>query len=249
MVKPNNSHEGLLRSTKSYSAQFIPFFLPYACYVGMDLLSGTALGPTTIQLLKLLAVSGCLICFRKYYTFGVFRARDVWYSALHAPFLCCLWVYPLKLCLDAGFGSPPSTGLADIEAANLYSALRIVNSVVLVAIFEELFCRAYVLSYFYEAGTKTGKLSFVDRIMAPLDHAPAKLSTLPLSRFSIIAATAIFALGHSPPEYISAVLYFAMTTWLYWKTQSFWVCILTHAFTNLLVALLVHFNNMAFLWF
>ena len=51
-----------------------------------------------------------------------------------------------------------------------------------------------------------------------------------------------------PHEYLSAVLYFLFTTWLYKKTGSLWVCILIHSLTNLVIAMMVRYAGMAWLW-
>ncbi len=49
-------------------------------------------------------------------------------------------------------------------------------------------------------------------------------------------------------EYLSAVLYFLFTTWIFKKTGSLWVCILIHGLTNLGIAFLVRYGGMEWLW-
>ena len=75
----------------------------------------------------------------------------------------------------------------------------------------------------------------------PLDRAP-------LSPFSAIGTALVFAAGHLPVEYLSAVLYFLFTTWLYHKSGSLWVCIIIHGLTNLALAMLARFGGMGWLW-
>jgi membrane protease YdiL (CAAX protease family) len=88
----------------------------------------------------------------------------------------------------------------------------------------------------------------VGSILDTLEQHPAVLATLPLSTFAVVGATLIFTAGHQAYEYLSAVLYFLFTTWLYKKTGSLWACILIHGLTNLAIALMVRYAGMGWLW-
>jgi membrane protease YdiL (CAAX protease family) len=120
--------------------------------------------------------------------------------------------------------------------------------VVLVALFEELFTRVYLLGWFYQAGLQRREKGAVDALLSALDQTPQHFGRLPVSAFSVILATLVFAGGHQPHEYLSAVLYFILTTWLYHRTGSLWACILVHGLTNLVIALLARYGGMGFLW-
>jgi membrane protease YdiL (CAAX protease family) len=120
--------------------------------------------------------------------------------------------------------------------------------VVLVALFEELFTRVYLLGWFHQAGLQRREKGVVDAVLDTLDQPPQNFGRLPLSAFSVILATLVFAGGHQPQEYLSAVLYFALTSWLYHRTGSLWACILVHGLTNLAIALLSRYGGMGFLW-
>ena len=115
--------------------------------------------------------------------------------------------------------------------------------------FEELLCRVYLFEYLYEAGKNQKIASFIDRLLAPLDLKPGSLEILPFSLYSIVGSTLFFTAGHSMCSYISAILYFSMTNFLYWKTRSVWTCVLTHGLTNLGIAILVKCKGMNLLWF
>jgi membrane protease YdiL (CAAX protease family) len=131
---------------------------------------------------------------------------------------------------------------------NLYFFLRLVNSVVLVAIFEELFMRVYVMGWLHQAGAQRQEKGLVGAVLDTLEQYPAPMSTLPLSTFAVVGTTLVFAAGHQAYEYPSAILYFLFTTWLYQKSGSLWVCILIHGLTNLAIALMVRYAGMAWLW-
>ena len=89
---------------------------------------------------------------------------------------------------------------------------------------------------------------FLRSLVETMDEKPATGARLPLNLASVAFTTALFTAGHAFSEYPSAVLYFSFTNWIYRRTGSIWVCILIHAWTNLLVALLVRFGGMRFLW-
>ncbi len=101
--------------------------------------------------------------------------------------------------------------------SSLYFCLRLVNLVILVAILEELFMRVYVMGWLHQAGLQRGEKGLVGSILDTLEQRPAALKALPLSTFAVVGATLIFTAGHQTYEYLSAVLYFLFTTWLYKK--------------------------------
>ena len=126
--------------------------------------------------------------------------------------------------------------------------MRLTNSVLLVPIFEELFVRVYMMGWLHQAGELRKEKGVVGAILETFDQQPTAVSGLPLSFFSVIGATIIFAAGHQVVEYPSAVGYFLLTTWLYKRSGSLWVCIVIHALTNLSIGLLVEYGGMAWLW-
>ncbi len=200
--------------------------------------------------MKFVTVAGALVYYRANYTFGRFQTQDVLIAILCTPFLLAVWVYPLYFFLSNGIGAIPSAGLAELNKPIIYFGLRLVNSVILVAVFEELLCRVYFLQYLFDAGNcRDTDISFSDRLFSPADKKPEPLQQLPLSYFSVIGVTLFFTFGHDLPSYLSAILYFSVTNFIYWKTRSLWICILIHSFTNLGVALLVRYRDMQWLWF
>ena len=240
----------LLPDSRPFVKSLLPFFLPYGLYTGAGILSDLGLQDWMVQLLKFISVFTCLIFFRMEYRFGKFHLKHAILAIIVTPLLIVSWIYPLRFCLDLGWGPPAANLLSDLSNPDLYFYLRLVNSVLLVALFEELFCRVYLLEYFHHAGKNSKIQSTLDRILSPLDEIPKQLKKLPFSFYSVIGTTLFFSVGHSVSSYISAVLYFSLTNLLYWKTKSLWTCILTHALTNLGIAILVRMrDDFAFLWF
>ena len=148
-----------------------------------------------------------------------------------------------------------ATGFTNVMAvgdqagfSSVYFWLRLVNSVVLVAIFEELFMRVYVMGWLFQAGSQRREKGLVGAILDTLEQHPVAMPVLPLSIFSVVGTTLVFAAGHQTHEYLSAVLYFVFTTWLYKKTGNLWACILVHGLTNLAIALMVRYAGLAWLW-
>ena len=143
-----------LSNSRLYSKLFLPFFLPYALYTGVGIIANLGVTEWVIQLLKFVAVLIALLYYGKSYHLGKFRAIHVLLSALFTPFLMVAWIYPLRMCMDLGWAPRPETTLQDIGNTEIYFYLRLVNSVFLVALFEELFCRVYLMEYFHQAGKK-----------------------------------------------------------------------------------------------
>jgi membrane protease YdiL (CAAX protease family) len=122
------------------------------------------------------------------------------------------------------------------------------NSVLLVPVFEELFCRGYVGELLHGMPPVPG--GFSARLGMRMDERPAPLSQPPLDRRAVYGSALIFVLGHPLAAWPAALAYFALTTLLYRKTRSFRACVLAHACVNLGIALLVmEVPGMRFLWY
>jgi membrane protease YdiL (CAAX protease family) len=126
--------------------------------------------------------------------------------------------------------------------------LRLANSTILVAIFEELFIRAYLMQWLFQAGQIVKEKGFVNAILDTFDEKPGTLTSLPFSSFSLVLVTILFTAGHTTSEWVSAILWFSFTNYVYKKTVCQWVCILIHGMTNFAIGMLVKFGGMAWLW-
>lgn len=245
--KVNGNAIQLLDPDKRFSSLLLPYVLPYIVYVAFSNIPETILGPEAAQAAKLATTGITLWFFRKVYWFGPFRIRHVMVALLGFPVVLLAWIGPFYLLSAAGlYDMAYQNGNASVS--NGYLALRLLNSVVLVALFEELFMRVYVMGWLYQTYQQIRQKGFVASLLDTFDQYPMKLTRLPLNRFSVIVTALLFAAGHSPGEYLSALSYFLFTTWLFYKSSSLWVCILIHALTNLAIGLLAHYGAMGWLW-
>ena len=240
------NESNLLPRNKTYEQLLLMFCLPYFCYVLSNMLSDM-IALWMVYLIKIIVVVVVGITYRKYYSLGTWRWRDVAISLLLTPILLLLWIIPFYYYL-LFTNSFSQQKLLLVVNSDVYWWLRTFASVILIAIFEEIFFRVYLLEYLYQT-QQSDKTSVVDKFSHTLGENPQDLNAPPLNFYSVVGTTLIFTLGHSSAEYISCVLYFAMTLLMYKYLRSFAMCILTHAFTNLGIALLVRYGGMDFLWF
>lgn len=237
----------LLRADRTFAQQALPFLAPYALYVGLPaLLPEQFLGPVWPQAVRLAAIALALAFFGRAYSFGLFKPAHLAVALAAAPVALAVWVGPI-LALRA-FGIGVARDATTAIGLTAYVTLRLVNSVVLVALFEELLLRVFLMKWAFQADASRQGRNLPDALLETWDARPQPSGTLPLSLTSVVLTTAFFTLGHAPVEYVSAVLYFLFTTWLYARTKSLWVCILVHALTNLLIAGLVNLGGLTFLW-
>ena len=237
----------LLSVDKRFQSLLWPYATPYLIYVVFSGIPETMMPPVMGQAIKLAATAAALLYFRKTYRFGSLRARHGFIALLALPAALLSWMAPFYLLTALGMTDVMSAGDGN-TVSMLTFYLRLVNSVILVAVFEELFMRVYVMGWFYQAGSQREAKGLIGSISDTLDQQPAPLAALPLSAFSVIGTTVVFTAGHQPAEYLSAALYFLYTTWLYKKSGSLWVCIIVHGLTNLAIALLAKYGGMAWLW-
>ena len=220
-----------LPQTRTFGQLLLPFALPYLLYTGLTELLPESISPAWQQGVKLAVVATALIAFRHSYRLGSFRPAHVAWIFGAAPVALALWVAPLLALQSFGIPWPvPAFG------GKAGFALHLVNAVVLVALFEELLLRVYLMEWSCQAHERRNGRNFLDALIVTLDEKPADRTCLPLNLASVLFTTTIFTLGHAPAEYLSAILYFLFTTWIYRRTGSLRVCIGIHAVTNLLLA-------------
>jgi membrane protease YdiL (CAAX protease family) len=247
MVWGETDYIELIDQSKSYSLLLLPYLSPYLAYVLFSSIPASVLSPTIAQGLKLLATSTTLIYFWKNYRFGPLKIRHAWIAIFGLPIALATWIIPFFILEAIGWQATSGGEIGD-PVPEMYFALRLINSVVLVAVFEELFIRVYIMQWFFQASQQKGKSSFLNSLLDTFEQRPTPIKQLPLNTFSLLGASLVFAAGHSPIEYPSAILYFLFTTWLYYKCRSIWICIITHGLTNLMIALAVRYLQMGWLW-
>ena len=239
--------DDLLNPEKSYLQLVLAYLGPYFVYVALSSLPDGFLNPEQAQLLKLVATAVVMGIYWPSYRFGRLTSGQVANSLLAFPLALLAWLAPLGLMQWFGFiDTPPKTGAAAISDLSFW--LRLFNSVILVAMFEELLMRVFMLRWFHQAGRQREEKGMLNALVDTLEQHPEPPSSLPLSTFSVIGATMVFTAGHRVHEYPAAIAYFLFTTWVYRRTGSLWVCILVHSLTNLAIAMLVRGWGLTWLW-
>lgn len=237
----------LLPDDRDYQSLLWPFLIPYLVYVAISSIPEAVLPADPASIAKLLLTGTVLIYYRRCYRFGRFEPIHVIVALLMLPAALLSWIGPFYLLDGLGLADVTTTATADSFSA-FYFYLRLTNSVLLVPIFEELFVRVYMMGWLYQAGEQRKGRGVFNAILETFEQQPSSVNGLPLSLFSVVGATIVFAAGHQTFEYPSAVSYFLLTTWLYKKSGSLWVCIVIHALTNLSIGLLARYGGMAWLW-
>lgn len=126
---------------------------------------------------------------------------------------------------SARTGFNPLVELADNPAwAYGFLAIRFFGLVIVVAVVEEFFLRGFLIRF----------LTRADWWNVPLGVATA---------FPLVAMTIAAALSHPPAEYLAAVVWFSLVSWLMLRTRSLWDCVVAHGVTNLLLGLYVVFSG------
>lgn len=248
MSAPGAADYGLLPRDRSFAQSLPAFVLPFAAYVILPSVLGPLLRPAHADGARFLIVAALLIAFRKSYRFGpAFTARQLGFAAAAAVAALGIWFACYRLALALPWWRPQLASAAAAQFDGAYWITRTLNSVLLVPIFEELFCRAWVGELLH--GLK-GAGSFTARLGTRFDDHPGPLAAPPLSRAAVVGSTLVFTLGHNTSAWPAAAAYFLFTTWVYRKTGSFRACVLIHALGNLGIALLVRIGpDLRFLWF
>lgn len=250
---PEAQDYSLLPADRSFRDLLRAFVLPYLAYVALGGLLPGLLGPDLTQAVRFLVVGALLVYCRRNYAFGPRLAPAHYLMALvGAAAATALWIAILRFDLSLPFWHERLEQGNATEFSLLYWILRTLNSVLLVPIFEELFCRAFIQELAHSSASESSGKAAASGKDQPglLDRHPHPLAQPPLSTRAIAAATLVFTIGHDTASWAPAILYFLLTTALYAYTRSFKLCILIHAFTNLAIAALVWLRpDMRFLWF
>jgi len=238
----------LLPMDKTFGQLLVPFALPYFTYVALGALPPRFIPAEVAGSLRLVLVAALLWIFRRQYRLGPPLTPRLLFIAVGAGLAAtAIWILALRFSLALPFWRDHLDEAPASGSTRFPWSLRAAGSVLLVPLFEELFCRAYLGEYFHQVPEGAG--SFTSRLAQRWDHYPEPPPTPPLSALSIFGCTAVFTLGHDLSSWVAASLYFLFTTWIYARTRSFGVCMIIHAIANLSIALLVLWApDMRFLW-
>lgn len=249
MSSPGAADRGLLPRDRSFAQSLPAFLIPYVAYVGLPSVLGRLLPAETADALRFAMVAALLWWFRKSFRFGpALNARQAAVAASAAVAALALWVLCYRMALSLPWWRPQLASAAAAQPSDAYWVWRALNSVLLVPLFEELFCRAWVGELLH--GLPAGPGGFSARLGRRMDDHPVALGAPPVSRGAVIGCTLFFTAGHNLSAWPAAVAYFLFTTWIYRRTGSFRVCVLIHGLVNLGVAALVRLGpDLRFLWF
>lgn len=110
----------------------------------------------------------------------------------------------------------PLEEMADRPAwAYTFLAIRFVGLVLIVPVIEEFFLRGFLMRFVTEA----------DWWKLPIGQ---------VSMTAVVMGSVVPALMH-PGEFIAALVWFTLVTWLMVGTRNIWDCVVAHALTNLLL--------------
>lgn len=240
---------GLLPRDRSFAQSLPAFIFPYVAYVGLASLPQRLLPPEAADGLRFAVVAVLLWSFRRNYRFGPpLRPGQIAIACAAAPVALALWILTYRLSLALPWWQPRLASAAAARPSDLYFVFRAFNSVLLVPIFEELFCRAWLGELLF--GMPAGPGGFSARLGRRMDDHPVALAVPPLSRLSAWGCALLFTIGHNVSAWLPALIYFGVTNWIYRRARSFRVCVVIHGLVNLGIAGLVRaFPDLAFLWF
>ncbi len=109
----------------------------------------------------------------------------------------------------------------------IFLAFRITGAVVTVAFFEELFIKSFIVRFITDEKYKR----------VPIGYYFKK---------AFLVALALFTIAH--PWWLVAVIWGALTFWLYYYKKNLLLCVVAHATSNLLLALYVLKTGNYYLW-
>lgn len=238
-----SGHKGpwpsLLPPGRTFSESFWPFAGPYLLYVLLQTVLGGTLPPVALEGVKALGCGFLLFFFRRQYRFraeqepGPGALPLLLTLVIAVPFLGMMWRAGVSLFEAAG---GPVGGAGAAAGPELF-ALRVVNAVILVPVFEELFFRVYLQEFFANRGEKQSGAGLLGRF----DEFP-KPEVRSGIRRSVLLCALVFTVGHAPAEYLSAFLYYLATAFLHVRFRSLPLLIAVHAGVNALLLFPIPFS-------
>jgi membrane protease YdiL (CAAX protease family) len=227
-----------VRSNRSLA---IPYALPYVAYVGIASIPESYLGLEWNYALRILVTAAALAwAWRSYCPLRGPRspASSIGVGAIAGLAGTALWI-ALKAPLVAPGG--------DAVSAAAF-ALRLVASVALVPVFEELLMRGYVLRLAFqweEARNQGAEDPFGEAFdrRSVNDFGPGFATPL-----AVGISTLVFTLGHAAPEWPAALAYGFLMAGLWIARKDLLSCVTAHAVTNAALAFYVQLTGHWALW-
>ena len=219
----------------------LAYALPYAVYVGIATVQGTLLSRELAYALRLVVCAALLLFFWRQYvslTGPKSRTGSVLLGALAGLLGTILWLALLR----------PFAADAVAPWSAPAFALRLLASVALAPLIEELLLRGYLLRLVvqWQQSRRAGEPEPLRRTLdaRSVDEvAPGAWTPL-----AVGVSTAAFTLGHAPAAWPAAAAYGLLMAALWIARRDLLSCVVAHAVTNLALALWVWNSGRFELW-
>lgn len=221
-----------MRSETKSSKEWVPYTLPIAIFLGVTFLEGQyPKAYVPIYFAKIALVICALIWARSTW-------KDVKWEPKYLPLgvvvglvLFGVWIGLEKYVHYPHMGDRtaynPWEQIPDAGMRSAFLAVRFFGLVLLVPFMEEIFWRSFGFRY----GSRSD-----------FNVLPVGSGTEAGALLSVIA----FALAH--PEWLSALIFGAVTTYVVWRTKSLFACVVIHVVTNLALGIYVVTTGAWALW-
>lgn len=187
------------------------------------------------------------------YKFGHIRARGMAFGALIGAVGIAVWLFPSWLHGQLGIVDDPEhipwyrTAVGVVSRAEpgfdptiwkdspgvfwTVIVVRFLRMTVAVAFLEELFWRSFLW--------RTVADPYRDFHKVPIGQFSAR---------ALAATVPLFALAHTPPDYLAAIFWALGVSWVLVKTKSLGACVLCHAVSNFLLGVYIMRTGQWGLW-
>ena len=237
MTAPRNTPSTPLPNEKLMLA----YLLPYAAYVGLATFQGSLFSRELAYALRILCCGALLLYFwRRYVSLGGPRSRagSLLLGAIVGLFGSWLWL---------ALRQPFAPAAAEPWTPTAF-ALRMLASVALAPLIEELLLRGYLLRLVvqWQRARRAGEARPLQRVLdaRSIDEVEPGAWT-PLA---VLLSTAAFTLGHAPAEWPAAGAYGLLMAMLWIARRDLLSCVVAHAVTNLGLGLWVWNSGHFELW-
>ena len=219
----------------------LPYFAPYAAYVGVGALASDLSRPTDYAI-RIVVTGLVLRAMWKHYP-PLTGPRPVVGSALVGAGAGLLgvivWIALVLPFQDARSGDP-----FDAPAF----ALRLSAATLLVPFIEELLFRRYILGFVTQWG-EAHRSGISGAFSVALDQRSVRrLAPGAWTGAAVVLSSAAFALGHAPAQWIAAFAYGLLMAALWIARGDLIAPIVAHAVTNLVLYVFVFFSQNWGLW-
>jgi|GEM_PF-6718184 len=229
---------------KTYGQLFWAMALPYFLY---SFWPSNATQPGIFQASKALTLVVLVIFLARKLKFPPIKGSDLYFSLLGLPLALVAWCLPLVLGHHLEWITPISNenkALAE-STWGLYHYARAFNSIFLASWAEEIFHRLWFQPFLSILALYTWR-EWLNKLSFRWDNlADASWVATPIfyKNPGFWVSALFFVTAHQVHEYISALLYFAVTQWFFEKSKSFYTALFIHILANATLTLFVYMGQ------